>query len=72
MVIGSAPVQNLRRITAQTAREATIKPEWNDIAGIMCRFARPDIPETRQARWTNGIEVADDRRGGPQLTRNVP
>ena len=57
MMVGWPAFQHFGRVAAQSLRQTPVKPQRNDIAGIVCRFPRPDVPEAGQACWPDRIEI---------------
>ena len=47
----------------QAVRQASIEAKWHDVAGEVRGLARTDVGETRNEHRTDGIVIANDRRG---------
>ena len=71
MMVGWPAFQHFGRVAAQSLRQTPVKPQRNDIAGIVCRFPRPDVPEAGQACWPDRVEIADNCRRGLEQPSDV-
>ena len=60
MMVGRTAFQNLRRAAAQILCQTAVKPQRNDVAGIVGGFARSDVLEAGNGGWADRVEIADN------------